>query len=147
MQTKRIGNIGESRALFEFVKREIPVYLPFGDNETADLLAEFNGKINKIQVKTITTINKNNALEFPTSRRPVGNNARIVYNEEEVDYFVFYCLELDKILLVPYKEVMNNKASFTIKLDKSNNKKSHYIEDFTFDKILNQSYDEQDPDK
>ena len=48
MQTKRIGNIGESRALFEFVKREIPVYLPFGDNETADLLAEFNGKINKI---------------------------------------------------------------------------------------------------
>ena len=96
MQTKRIGNIGESRVLFEFVKREIPVYLPFGDNETADLLAEFNGKINKIQIKTITTINKNNALEFPTSRRPVGNNARIAYNEEEVDYFVFYCLELDK---------------------------------------------------
>ena len=121
MQTKRMGNIGESRALFEFVKREIPVYLPFGDNETADLLAD----------------NKNNALEFPTSRRPVGNNARIVYNEEEVDYFVFYCLELDKILLVPYKEVINNKASFTVKLDKSSNKKSHYIEDFTFDKILN----------
>ena len=48
MQTKRIGNIGESRVLFEVVKREIPVYLPFGDNETADLLAEFNGKINKI---------------------------------------------------------------------------------------------------
>ena len=141
MQTKRIGNIGGSRALFEFVKREIPVYLPFGDNETADLLAEFNGKINKIQIKTITTINKNNALEFPTSRRPVGNNARIAYNEEEVDYFVFYCLELDKILLVPYKEVMNNKTSFTIKLDKSNNKKSHYIEDFIFDKILNQSCD------
>ena len=141
MQTKRIGNIGESRVLFEFVKREIPVYLPFGDNETADLVAEFNGKINKIQIKTITTINKNNALEFPTSRRPVGNNARIAYNEEEVDYFVFYCLELDKILLVPYKEVMNNKTSFTIKLDKSNNKKSHYIEDFTFDKILNQSCD------
>ena len=141
MQTKRIGNIGESRTLFEFVKREIPVYLPFGDNETADLLAEFNGKINKIQIKTITIINKNNALEFPTSRRPVGNNARIAYNEEEVDYFVFYCLELDKILLVPYKEVMNNKTSFTIKLDKSNNKKSHYIEDFTFDKILNQSCD------
>ena len=141
MQTKRIGNIGESRVLFEFVKREIPVYLPFGDNETADLLAEFNGKINKIQIKTITIINKNNALEFPTSRRPVGNNARIAYNEEEVDYFVFYCLELDKILLVPYKEVMNNKTSFTIKLDKSNNKKSHYIEDFTFDKILNQACD------
>ena len=141
MQTKRIGNIGESRVLFEFVKREIPVYLPFGDNETADLLAEFNGKINKIQIKTITIINKNNALEFPTSRRPVGNNTRIAYNEEEVDYFVFYCLELDKILLVPYKEVMNNKTSFTIKLDKSNNKKSHYIEDFTFDKILNQSCD------
>lgn len=104
MQTKKIGNIGESRALFEFVKREIPVYLSFGDNETADLLAEFNGKINKIQIKTITTINKNNALEFPTSRRPVGNNARIAYNEEEVDYFVFTVQSQIKFYQFPIKK-------------------------------------------
>lgn len=31
---------------------QIPVYIPFGDNERADLIAEFNGKFQKIQVKT-----------------------------------------------------------------------------------------------
>ena len=31
---------------------QIPVYIPFGDNERADLIAEFNGKLQKIQVKT-----------------------------------------------------------------------------------------------
>ena len=30
----------------------IPIYIPFGDDEKADLIAEFDGKLNKIQVKT-----------------------------------------------------------------------------------------------
>ena len=38
MNSKRIGNIGEAAALMKFVEIGIPVYLPFGDNEKADLL-------------------------------------------------------------------------------------------------------------
>lgn len=30
----------------------VPVYVSFGDNEKADLIAEFNGRLNKLQVKT-----------------------------------------------------------------------------------------------
>lgn len=30
----------------------VPVYVSFGDNEKADLVADFNGKLNKLQVKT-----------------------------------------------------------------------------------------------
>ena len=52
MTTKQLGNIGEAKALAKFVELQIPVYIPFGDNEKADLIAEFNGKLNKIQVKT-----------------------------------------------------------------------------------------------
>ena len=48
MNTKRIGNIGEAAVLNKFVEMQIPVYIPFGDNESADLIAEFNGKLNKI---------------------------------------------------------------------------------------------------
>lgn len=52
MTTKQLGNIGEAKTLAKFVGLQIPVYIPFGDNEKADLIAEFNGKLNKIQVKT-----------------------------------------------------------------------------------------------
>ena len=52
MTTKQLGNIGEAKALAKFVELQIPVYIPFGDNEKSDLIADFNGKLNKIQVKT-----------------------------------------------------------------------------------------------
>lgn len=50
MTTKQLGNIGE--ALAKLVSMNVPVYVSFGDNEKADLVAEFNGKLNKLQVKT-----------------------------------------------------------------------------------------------
>ena len=52
MTTKRIGNIGEAKTLAKFVELGIPVYIPFGDNEKVDLIAEFKGKLNKLQIKT-----------------------------------------------------------------------------------------------
>lgn len=55
MNSKRIGNIGEAKALAKFVELGIPVYIPFGDNESADLIAEFNGKLNKIQFRVVKT--------------------------------------------------------------------------------------------
>lgn len=52
MTSKQLGNIGEAKALAKLVSMNIPVYVGFGDNERADLVAEFNGKLNKLQVKT-----------------------------------------------------------------------------------------------
>ena len=49
--TKTIGDIGESAIIAEFLYFGIPVYLPFGDNNAADLIADFNGKLQKVQVK------------------------------------------------------------------------------------------------
>lgn len=36
MNSKDKGNIGESRIIYEFVKRNIQVALPFGDNARYD---------------------------------------------------------------------------------------------------------------
>lgn len=49
LSTKRLGNIGEAATLKKFVEREIPVYLPFGDNEDADLVVELNGQLKKFK--------------------------------------------------------------------------------------------------
>ena len=44
---KQKGNIGEAKVLAKFIELGYAVYLPFGDNEKADLVVEFNGKLNK----------------------------------------------------------------------------------------------------
>ena len=50
MISKEKGNIGEAIILAEFVKRGIQVSIPYGDCARYDLIAEFNGKLNKIQI-------------------------------------------------------------------------------------------------
>ena len=49
---RNIGNLGEAKVLAKFVELGIQVYIPFGDGSTADLIADFNGKLNRIQIKS-----------------------------------------------------------------------------------------------
>lgn len=134
MTTKQIGNIGESRVLFEFVKRGIPVYLPFGDNESADIIADFNGKLNKIQVKTTTFEKTPGSIEFNIAKRPTGEGKRIAYNDNQVDYFALYAVNLDEVFLVPFSRI-TSKSTFTIRY-KNFLPGSNCGEDFLFDKII-----------
>ena len=40
MTTKQLGNIGEAKTLAKLVSMNVPVYVSFGDNEKADLVAD-----------------------------------------------------------------------------------------------------------
>lgn len=116
MNSKRVGNIGEAKALAKFVELGIPVYLPFGDNESADLIAEFNGKLNKIQCKTTSNIKDDTIIWMLRSTVVTNSNKFKVhkYTRDEVDYFALYHNTLDLLLLVPITEVEGKQSvSFT----------------------------------
>ena len=101
MNSKRIGNIGEVKVLSKFVELGIPVYIPFGDNEKADLIAEFHGKLNKIQVKTSSKTDGSSILfNLTTSTTHRTNGYKHKYSPEEVDYFALYNLERNSVYLV-----------------------------------------------
>lgn len=81
INSKRIGNIGEAKAL------GIPVYIPFGDNESADLIAEFNGKLNKIQCKTTAAISEQSIITWNLRSIVVTTGNRYeVHNYTDRDY-------------------------------------------------------------
>lgn len=90
MNSKVIGNIGEAITIAEFVRRGIPVYTSFGENERADLIAEFNGKLNKIQCKTSERFEDNVIVWRLTSSTSTGVH---VYDKSEIDYFSLYNIE------------------------------------------------------
>ena len=105
MTTKQIGNIGEAKVLSKLVEMQIPVYLPFGDNEKADLVAEFNGKLQRIQVKTSEKAEDGKmifSLVSSTEHRKQGT--KHLYTSEEIDYFALYNIERDKLLLISIQE-------------------------------------------
>lgn len=112
MNTKRIGNIGEAKTLCKFVEKGIPVYVPFGDNEKSDLIAEFNGKLNRIQIKTSVKAEDEKIifnLVSSTSRRK--NGVKHIYTNEEIDYFVCYNIERDKLFIISVDEASNSQLT------------------------------------
>jgi hypothetical protein len=73
--------------------------LPFGDGSTADLIADFNGKLNRIQVKS-TSKDENGSLPFSicsTTIRADGEIHKHFYTEEEIDYYALYSSVTDEV--------------------------------------------------
>ena len=139
MITKDKGNIGEAIILAEFTKRGIQCSIPFGDNARYDLIADFNGKLNKIQIKYCGQITENNSITCPcaSSTNHTTNKHYSTY-ENDVDYIAFYIAPLNKCMLLPI-EIVGNKKTITVRtvLPANNQSKGiHYIEDYTFDKII-----------
>ena len=139
MITKEKGNIGEAVILSEFVKRGIQCSLPFGDAARYDLIAEFNGKLNKIQIKYCAQITENNSIICPcaSSTNHTTNKHYTTY-ENDVDYIACYIQPLDKSILIPIKEIGKQK-SITVRITPTSNNQQkgiHYLDDFSFDNYI-----------
>ena len=132
--SRAVGNIGESIAVSEFVKRELPVFLPFGQNTPVDILVYLNEKFLKIQVKTTEEV-KNGVMEFDISRTNGFTGRRKTYEKNEVDYFFLYCVENDFRGLISYED-LNSRYSLRIRCEKTKNrqaKKINNIENYRFE--------------
>lgn len=138
MNSKRIGNIGEAKVLAKFVEMGIPIYIPFGDDEKADLIAEFDGKLNKIQVKTsIKSKNGCSIFDLTSSTAHRTNGERRKYLNSEIDYFALYSLDRDKIYLMKVPD--NPMSAITIRFkDTKSGMKSrvNYESDFLIENVL-----------
>lgn len=138
-RNKIIGDIGEALCLAELIKRGICVYLPFSENSSADLIADFNGKLNKIQIKTSEKLKDGRIKWKLCSNTTVkGKSTRHTYTEDEIDYYCLYNIDTQLCLLVPISSITcKTEITFTYpfvfcKTSSAN----HNWEDYTFDKML-----------
>lgn len=138
MDTKRIGNIGEAKVIAKFVEHGFPVYIPFGDNEKADIVVDINGKLCRIQVKTAVGC-ENGRIEFDLTSTTLRNKntVRRKYSVHEVDYFALYSMVRDEVYLLKVEE--NVKSSICIRFEEAGNKQKTGVKyecDYMFEKVL-----------
>ena len=118
---------------------KVPVYPAFGDNERSDMIADFNGKLQRIQVKTSEKCTKGKmvfSLTSSTCHRK--NGVKHIYTKDEVDYFVLYNIEMDVLVLFPFSEI-GGKTGITLRYNFSSSRnqfKAYNWRDYTFDKII-----------
>ena len=139
MTTKQIGNIGEAKTIAEFVQMQVPVYPAFGDNEKSDMIADFNGKLQRIQVKTSEKCKDGRMIfSLVSSTMHRKNGAKHIYTKDEVDYFALYNLEADKLLLIPFTAIGGKtEVRFPVNYIPSRDQnRSLNWENYTFNKII-----------
>lgn len=138
MNNKTKGELSEARALYEFQKYGIPVCIPWGDNQRYDMIADFNGKLNRIQIKTANEEENGSIKCYCRSSKNHTTNKHCDKYIGEVDYFVFYNQTYDIIALVPM-EIIGEKSVITLRIQPTKNgQKSgiRFFEDYTFDKYF-----------
>lgn len=138
MTTKEQGIYGESRVLTKFVELGIPVSIPFGDNYSYDLVAEFGGKLQKIQVKT-STQSTDHYTKFRMRKVRINRNRSIIkqYTSDEVDYYALYSVPRDRIFLVKSDMVGDSITLWFNSAPCLANKKFNLEEDYLIDRVVN----------
>lgn len=129
MHSKRKGNIGEAAVALELSKAEFSVFKELGDISRIDLIAEKEGRLYRIQVKSAVPKNGSISIEL----RKCGPNYVFRYSKELVDIFAIYDLHNDKVAFVSSEEIFNNNYSsaFTLRIDPVKNNQTKNIKYFS----------------
>ena len=135
------GKIGEMATIKKLLEHEIPVYVPVVDTGV-DLIAEFGGKFQRIQVKSSTRSNSSfTYFELVHNKNIIKNNTvkteHIGYSSEDIDYFSLYDINNDEVYLLENDE---SRKSFNIRYEKPKNSqiaKINNAEDYQIDNVLN----------
>ena len=134
---RNIGNLGEAKVLSKFTELGIQTYLPFGDGSVVDLIADFNNKLNRIQVKS-TEKEENGALTFFICSTTIHKNGEIkkhIYSSEEIDYFALYSSVTDEVYLLPIDKAPTKKI--TLRYKEPFYLKSNKASDYLIENVLN----------
>jgi len=96
------GNMGLSKAIDYFTSHQIPIALPMNDTQKYDLIADFNGDLQRISVKT-----SRNRTEYGTysvnlrnTGGSSGNFKTRPFDNSTCDY-IFILTGEDKLYLIP----------------------------------------------
>lgn len=101
------GNLGLGKAIEYFTSHGIHVAIPLNDTQPYDLIADFNGGLQRISVKT--SRNQNSPTSFSVQLRNTGGNRtgsvrQVKFDNSSCDYLFIYTAD-ERLYLIPTKEL------------------------------------------
>lgn len=134
------GDISMACVIAELTKRGVSVSIPMTDNKRYDLIMDYNGVLYRMQVKTINYKHDDGLLIFKTVSSNTTKNKGYYdrrYKYDEIEGFLAYCLELDKVYLAWIDEAPRGKFYMRCQETKNNQrKKIRYTHEYELDKRL-----------
>ena len=135
-QRRATGGVGEMLVAAAFLKRGIPVYRPVVD-VGVDLVADINGKMQRIQVKS--TADEGRSLHLHLNRRAHSGEASWVrYGKDELDWHAVCCLAHNYIALIPAGRA---GVWLTFEEGKAGERLADFEIDTVIDRLLEEKHD------
>lgn len=130
--------------MLAFMKCGFNVLTPYGDCERYDFVADVNGILLKIQVKTSRPARGvEGAIVFNTSSQTTSNGKMVhhSYDDTQIDYFMtFY---EDKAYLIPVNECSAREKTLRFLPPKNGQIKGiTFAKDYEFEKVVNKIINE-----
>ena len=102
------GNLGLGKAIEYFTSHNIVVALPLNDTQPYDLIADFNGGLQRVSVKTSRS--KSSETSYSVQLRNTGGNRtgnvrQVGFDNTSCDYLFIYTAN-EKLYLIPTKDLM-----------------------------------------
>lgn len=111
------GDIGEARAIYEFVKRGWVVSKPINDKAKYDLIVDDGESLKRVQVKTTKRRDYNTASGYAVNiqTRYSTTTQNRVSDRVESDYDLLFVLtELDESWLIPTESMGGTKTTIVV---------------------------------
>lgn len=112
MNTNSQGNLGLGKAIQYFTSHNITLAIPLNDTQPYDLIADFNGKLQRISVKTGCYSETEGSYQVLLKHSGGGSNKINYFDNTSCDYVFIYTLD-EQIYLIPAKEI-DVKSSITV---------------------------------
>ena len=90
-----------------------------GDNSKVDLIALYQNKAIKIQVKSYTSEDDGSKVTVYATKS--GPNYSFKYTEEQIDIFAVYVLDTNEVLYISSRELCSQNKTLSIRLKEAKN--------------------------
>lgn len=101
------GNMGLGRAIAYFTFNGIPISIPLNDTQGYDLIADYNGKLKRVQIKTTMMLNKNEDSYMVGLRNTGGASGKTKirdFDKESFDLLFILCQNGNEYL-IPVEDI------------------------------------------
>ena len=111
--TKSIGDFSELMVLLALTEAGYDVSIPFGENHRYDMIADKDGVLSRVQVKTGRL--RDGAVLFNCCSSHTHRNGKSRSYVGEIDYFGVYCPELRSVYLLPIQDTARLNGTLRIR--------------------------------
>ena len=115
LSAKEKGNLTELQCITAFYELGYQVSIPYGENSRYDFIADVNGKLIRVQVKTSSLKrDTQGAISFATASTRINSTQNIVrrYTKNEIDYFATYWS--NQCYLIPVEETASREKTLRL---------------------------------